>query len=290
MNDEKHTEKYCNRKLFPFEGHPFKVQDNEEMNALIESIQEQGILSPLIVRPKENTEDEYEIVSGHRRFRAAVKAGIKEVPALIVPLDRDAAAIAVVDSNLHREHILPSEKGFAYKLKMEALSRQGKRTDLTSGQIVPKSDDNRTTAQIGMDMGDSYKTVQRYIRLTNLIPPILDMVDEKRIAFTPAVELSYLLPEEQTMLVSEMEYNDCTPNLSQAQRLKALSIQGLFTKEQLSAIMSEEKSNQKERVKIPVERIRKYFPKDYTTTQMEEIIVKLCEAYHRKRLRDRDSR
>mgnify|MGYP000864973765 FL=1 len=277
-------------KLSPFEGHPFKVQDNEEMNALIESIREQGILSPLIVRPKENTEDEYEIVSGHRRFRAAVKAGIKEVPALIVPLDRAAAAIAVVDSNLHREHILPSEKGFAYKLKMEALSRQGKRTDLTSGQIVPKSDDNRTTAQIGMDMGDSYKTVQRYIRLTNLIPPILDMVDEKRIAFTPAVELSYLLPEEQTMLVSEMEYNDCTPNLSQAQRLKALSIQGLFTKEQLSAIMSEEKSNQKERVKIPVERIRKYFPKDYTTTQMEEIIVKLCEAYHRKRLRDRDSR
>lgn len=277
-------------KLSPFEGHPFKVQDNEERNALIESIREQGILSPLIVRPKENTEDEYEIVSGHRRFRAAVKAGIKEVPALIVPLDRDAAAIAVVDSNLHREHILPSEKGFAYKLKMEALSRQGKRTDLTSGQIVPKSDDNRTTAQIGMDMGDSYKTVQRYIRLTNLIPPILDMVDEKRIAFTPAVELSYLLPEEQTMLVSEMEYNDCTPNLSQAQRLKALSIQGLFTKEQLSAIMSEEKSNQKERVKIPVERIRKYFPKDYTTTQMEEIIVKLCEAYHRKRLRDRDSR
>lgn len=277
-------------KLSPFEGHPFKVQDNEEMNASIESIREQGILSPLIVRPKENTEDEYEIVSGHRRFRAAVKAGIKEVPALIVPLDRDAAAIAVVDSNLHREHILPSEKGFAYKLKMEALSRQGKRTDLTSGQIVPKSDDNRTTAQIGMDMGDSYKTVQRYIRLTNLIPPILDMVDEKRIAFTPAVELSYLLPEEQTMLVSEMEYNDCTPNLSQAQRLKALSIQGLFTKEQLSAIMSEEKSNQKERVKIPVERIRKYFPKDYTTTQMEEIIVKLCEAYHRKRLRDRDSR
>lgn len=277
-------------KLFPFEGHPFKVQDNEEMNALIESIQEQGILSPLIVRPKENTKDEYEIVSGHRRFRAAVKAGIKEVPALIFPIDRDAAAIAVVDSNLHREHILPSEKAFAYKLKMEALSRQGKRTDLTSGQIVPKSDDNRTTAQIGIDMGDSYKTVQRYTRLTNLIPPILDMVDEKRIAFTPAVELSYLLPEEQRMLLSEMEYSDCTPNLSQAQRLKALSMQGLFTKEQLSAIMSEEKANQKERVKIPVERIRKYFPKDYTTTQMEETIVKLCEEYHRKRLRDRDSR
>lgn len=271
-------------KLFPFEGHPFKVQDNEEMNALIESIQEQGILSPLIVRPKENTSDEYKIVSGHRRFRAAVKTGMKEVPALIVPIDRDAAAIAVVDSNLHREHILPSEKGFAYKLKMEALSRQGKRSDLTSDQVGPKL----TVEKISEN--DSATQVKRYIRLTNLIPPILDMVDEGRIAFTPAVELSYLQPEEQTMLLSEMEYNDCTPNLSQAQRLKALSVQGLFTKEQLSAIMSEEKANQKERVKIPVERIRKYFPKGYTTTQMEETIVKLCEAYHRKRLRDRDSR
>lgn len=274
-------------KLFPFEGHPFKVQDNEEMNALIESIQEQGILSPLIVRPKENTADEYEIVSGHRRFRAAVKAGIKEVPALIVPLDRDTAAIAVVDSNLHREHILPSEKAFAYKLKMEALSRQGKRSDLTSDQVGRKLE---TAEIIGQQADESKNQVRRYIRLTNLIPPILDMVDEKRIAFTPAVELSYLLPEEQIMLVSEMEYSDCTPNLSQAQRLKALSIQGLFTKEQLSAIMSEEKANQKERVKISAERIRKYFPKDYTTAQIEETIVKLCEAYHRKRLRDRDSR
>lgn len=173
---------------------------------------------------------------------------------------------------------------------MEALSRQGKRTDLTSGQIVLKSDDKRTTAQIGMDMGDSYITVQRYISLTNLIPSILDMIDDGRIAFTPAVELSYLLPEEQTMLLSEMKYSDCTPNLSQAQRLKALGIQGLFTKEQLSAIMNEEKANQKERVKIPVERIRKYFPKDYTTTQMDETIVILCEVYHRKRLLDRDSR
>lgn len=274
-------------KLFPFEGHPFKVQDNEEMNVLIESIQEQGILSPLIVRPKENTQDEYEIVSGHRRFRAAVKAGIKEVPALIVPLDRDAAAIAVVDSNLHREHILLSEKAFAYKLKMEALSRQGKRTDLTSDQVGRKLE---TAEIIGQQTDESKNQVRRYIRLTNLIPSILDMVDEKRIAFTPAVELSYLLPEEQTMLLSEMEYNDCTPNLSQAQRLKALSMKGLFTKEQLSAIMSEEKANQKERIKIPVDRIRKYFPSSYTTAQIEETIVKLCEAYHRKRLRDRDSR
>lgn len=274
-------------KLFPFEGHPFKVQDNEEMNALIESIQKQGILSPLIVRPKENTADEYEIVSGHRRFRAAVKAGIKEVPALIVPLDRDAAAIAVVDSNLHREHILPSEKAFAYKLKMEALSRQGKRTDLTSDQVGRKLE---TAEIIGQQTDESKNQVRRYIRLTNLIPSILDMVDEKRIAFTPAVELSYLLPEEQTMLLSEMEYNDCTPNLSQAQRLTALSMKGLFTKEQLSAIMSEEKANQKERIKIPVDRIRKYFPSSYTTAQIEETIVKLCEVYHRKHLRDRDSR
>lgn len=274
-------------KLFPFEGHPFKVQDNEEINALIESIQQQGILSPLIVRPKERTADEYEIVSGHRRFRAAIKAGIKEIPALIVPLDRDEAAIAVVDSNLHREHILPSEKAFAYKLKMEALSRQGKRTDLTSTQLVSKLWSNEI---IGQSTDESRETVRRYIRLTNLIPPILDMVDEKRIAFTPAVELSYLLPEEQTMLLSEMEYNDCTPNLSQAQRLKELSMQGLFTEERLSSVMSEEKANQKERVKIPAERIRKYFPKDYTTAQMEETIIKLCEAYHRKRLRDRDSR
>lgn len=271
-------------KLFPFEGHPFKVQDNEEMNALIESIQEQGILSPLIVRPKENTQDEYEIVSGHRRFRAAGKAGMKEIPALIVPLVRDEAAIAVVDSNLHREHILPSEKAFAYKLKMEALSRQGKRSDLTSDQVGPKL----TVEKISEN--DSATQVKRYIRLTNLIPPILDMVDEGRIAFTPAVEISYLLPEEQTMLLSEMEYNDCTPNLSQAQRLKELSMQGLFTAERLSSIMSEEKANQKERVKIPADRIRKYFPKDYTTAQIEETIVKLCEAYHRKRLRDRDSR
>ena len=212
---------------------------------------------------------------------------IKEVPALIVPLDRDAAAIAVVDSNLHREHILPSEKAFAYKLKAEAIKRYGK---FNLGQLVPDYDVTRTTAEIGQISGESYKTVQRYIRLTNLIPPILDMVDEKRIAFTPAVELSYLLHEEQTMLLSEMEYNDCTPNLSQAQRLKELSMQGLFTEERLSAIMSEEKANQKERVKISAERIRKYFPKDYTTAQIEETIVKLCEAFHRKRLRDRDSR
>lgn len=269
-------------KIYPFEGHPFKVQDNEEMNALIESIQEQGILSPLIVRPKENTQDEYEIVSGHRRFRAAVKAGIKEVPALIVRLDRDAAAIAVVDSNLHREHLLPSEKAFAYKLKMEALRHQGK----ALSQVATKSD---SAAEIGKASNESRDTVFRYIRLTNLIPPIMDMVDEGRIAFTPAVELSYLLPEEQWDLLSEIQYNDCTPNLSQAQRIKELSMQGFFTKERLSAIMCEEKANQKERLKIPVERVRKFFPKNYTTAQMEDEIIKMCEVRFRKRT-DRDAR
>ena len=269
-------------KIYPFEGHPFKVQDNEEMNALIESIQEQGILSPLIVRPKENTDDEYEIVSGHRRFRAAVKAGIKEVPALIVPLDRDEAAIAVVDSNLHREHLLPSEKAFAYKLKMEALRHQGK----ALSQVATKSD---SAAEIGKASNESRDTVFRYIRLTNLIPPILDMVDEGRIAFTPAVELSYLLPEEQRDLLSEIQYNDCTPNLSQAQRIKELSMQGFFSKERLSAIMCEEKANQKERLKIPVERVRKFFPKNYTTAQMEDEIIKMCEIRFRKRT-DRDAR
>ena len=270
--------------LHPFEGHPYKVQDNEEMNALIESIQGQGVLSPIIVRPKENTENKYEIISGHRRVRAATKAGMTEIPAIILPLDRDAAAIAVVDSNLHREHILPSEKAFAYKLKMEALSHQGKAINTPSRQVVGKLE----TADL-ISETESGRQVQRYMRLTNLITPILDMVDEGRIAFTPAVEISYLMLEEQQMLLSEMEYNDCTPNLSQAQRLKELSMQGKFTEERLSAIMGEEKANQKERVKIPVERIAKFFPKNYTTAQMEDEILKMCEARYRKRI-DRDSR
>ncbi len=286
MTNKNTTKNISIEKLFPFEGHPFKVQDNEEMECLAESIQQNGVLSPIIVRPKKTTPDEYKIISGHRRVMASRKAGITEIPAFIILLDRDEAAIAVVDSNLHREHILPSEKAFAYKLKAEALRHQGKRSDLTSEQVAPKL----ATEIIAESDNTSKDTVKRYIRLTNLITPILDIVDEKRIAFTPAVELSYLLPEEQTMLLSEMEYSDCTPNLSQAQRLKALSMQGLFTKEQLSDIMSEEKTNQKERVKIPADRIRKYFPKNYTTAQIEETIVKLCEAYHRKRLRDRDAR
>ena len=259
---------------------PFKVTLDTEMERLIESVAETGIIAPIIVRPAEN--GKYEIVSGHRRKYACEYLGIKSVPTIIKELDRNEAVIFLVDSNLQRENILPSEKAFAYKMKLEALKHQGK----TSVQVEQKL--SRTI--VAESCGVSDAQIQRYIRLTNLIPSILDMVDEKRIAFTPAVELSYLLPEEQTMLLSEMEYNDCTPNLSQAQRIKDLSMQGLFTGERLSAIMSEEKANQKERVKIPADRIRKYFPKDYTTAQIEETIIKLCEAYHRKRLRDRDFR
>lgn len=275
-------------KLFPFEGHPFKVQDNEEMNALIESVQEQGILSPLIVRPKENTADEYEIISGHRRFRAAVKAGIKEVPAIIVPLDRDAAAIAVVDSNLHREHILPSEKAFAYKLKMEVLSRQGKRTDLTSDQVGRKLE---TAEIIGQQADESKNQVRRYIRLTNLIPPILDMVDEGRIAFTPAVELSYLNHIEQTDLLTEIQISDATPNLSQSQRLRAISAKDGLTPEIIAEIICEEKANQREMFKLPMEQLRKYVPKA-NPKQMQDFVIKALDHYTRylQRQRERDSR
>ena len=273
-------------KLRPFEGHPFKVKDDEEMNVLIESIQTTGILSPLIVRPIENT-DAYEVISGHRRLHAAQKAGITEVPALVVSLDRDAAAIVLVDSNLHREHILPSEKALAYKMKADAMNHKGWRTDLTSGQVVPKSDDNRTTAQIGADTGDSYKTVQRYIRLTNLIPEILQYVDDGRISFTPAVELSYLNEQEQYDLLEQMELNDCTPSLSQACRFKKMSQEDGLTPEVIAAVMSEEKANQREMFKVPMERIRQYVP-NANAKQAEEFVLKACEHYRRYLIRQRD--
>ena len=272
-------------KLRAFENHPYKVQDNEEMDALAESIKEHGIVSPVIVRPLENTKDEYEIISGHRRVMASKKAGISEVPALVVSLDRDAAAIVLVDSNLHREHILPSEKAFAYKMKADAMNHKGWRTDLTSGQVVPKSDDNRTTAQIGADTGDSYKTVQRYIRLTNLIPEILQYVDDGRISFTPAVELSYLNEVEQQDLLEQIEENDCTPSLSQACRFKKISQAEGLTPEVIAEIMSEDKANQKERIKISTEKLRKYFPKNYTVQQIEDEIIKLCEKNYRMKQR-----
>ena len=269
-------------KLRPFEGHPFKVKDDDEMNTLIESIQKTGILSPLIVRPIENT-DEYEVISGHRRLHAAVKAGITEVPALVVSLDRDAAAIVLVDSNLHREHILPSEKAFAYKMKEEALAHKGYRTDLTSVQVAPKL----ATEQIAEDAGTSKNTIKRYIRLTNLIPEILQYVDDGRIAFTPAVELSYLNEQEQYDLLEQMELNDCTPSLSQACRFKKMSAEQGLTPEIIAAVMSEEKANQREMFKVPMERIRQYIP-NANAKQAEDFVLKACEHYRKFLIRQRN--
>lgn len=275
-------------RLKPFENHPYKVVENEEMNNLTQSINENGILSPIIVRPIEN--GEYEIISGHRRLFAGKQAGLTKIPAMVCEMDRDTAAVTLIDSNLHRENILPSEKAYAYKLKAEALSHQGKRTDLTSGQFVPKSDDNRTSAEIGEPYGESYKTVQRYIRLTNLHPKLLEYVDEGRIAFTPAVELSYLNDIEQQDLIEIIESEDCTPSLSQAVRMKKLSQQGLLADDKILEIMSEEKANQKERIKTPTERVRKFFPKSYSNTQIEEVIIKLCEAHYKRKHRDEPER
>ena len=269
-------------KLHPFENHPYKVQDNEEMDALAESIKVHGVVSPIIVRPLENTTDEYEIISGHRRVMASRKAGITEVPALVVSLDRDAAAIVLVDSNLHREHILHSEKAFAYKMKLEAMKHQGWRSDLTSPQVVAKS---RTTEMVGADTGDSHEQVRRYIRLTNLIPEILQYVDDGRISFTPAVELSYLNEVEQQDLLEQIEENDCTPSLSQACRFKKISQAEGLTPEVIAEIMSEDKANQKERIKISTEKLRKYFPKNYTVQQIEDEIIKLCEKNYRMKQR-----
>ena len=272
-------------KLYPFEGHPYKVLDNEEMETLTESVHNEGILSPLIVRPLEGT-DEYEVISGHRRLHAAQRAGLSEVPALVYEISREEAAIMLVDSNLHREHILPSEKAFAYKLKADALNHRGERTDLTSGQVGPKL---RSDEMIAEESGESRKQVQRYIRLTYLIPELLQLVDDSKIALTPAVELSYLPEKAQTYLLEEMRRNDCTPSLSQAVRLKKEYQAKALTVPKLRSIMGEEKANQKERIRIPMERVRKYFPRSYTTAQMEDEIVRLCEAQFRKRS-ERDAR
>lgn len=263
-------------KLHPFDNNPYQVRDDAEMDALLESIQESGILTPLIVRPIEDT-DEYEVISGHRRLHAAQKAGITEVPALIYILDRDAAAIAVVDSNLHREHILPSEKAFAYKLKMEALSHQGKRTDLTSDQVGPKL----TVATISET--DSASQVKRYIRLTYLISEFLEKMDNNEIALSVGVELSYLDDSSQREVLEQCAINDCTPSYSQAWRMHKADREGALTKAVIQTIMSEEKANQKARLKIPMERIRKYFPQSYTAAQIEDAVVKLCERDFRRR-------
>ncbi len=260
-------------KLRSFAGHPFKVKDDAEMNALIESIQTQGILSPLIIRPIENTE-EYEVISGHRRLHAAQKAGITEVPALIYALDRDAAAIAVVDSNLHREHILPSEKAFAYRLKMEALSHQG-----TSRQLGEKW----SVSQISESANESERQIHRYIRLTYLIQEFLEKMDNNEIALSVGVELSFLDEQSQREVLEQCAINDCTPSYSQAWRMHKADREGTLTKAVIQAIMSEEKANQKARLKIPMDRIRKYFPQSYTTAQIEDAVVKLCERDYRRR-------
>ena len=260
-------------KLRPFAGHPFKVKDDAEMNTLIESIQTQGVLSPLIVRPIENT-DEYELISGHRRLHAAQKAGITEVSALIYALDRDAAVIAVVDSNLHREHILPSEKAFAYKLKMEALSHQG-----TSRQLGEKW----SVSQISESANESERQIHRYIRLTYLIPEFLEKMDQGEIALSVGVELSFLDESIQREVLEQCAINDCTPSYSQAWRMHKAEREGTLTTAVIQSIMSEEKANQKARLKIPMERIRKFSPQSYTAAQIEDAVVKLCERDYRRR-------
>ena len=266
-------------KLHPFDGHPFKVKDDDEMNTLIKSIQAQGILSPLIVRPVENT-DEYEVISGHRRLHAAVKAGITEVPALIYALDRDSAAIAVVDSNLHREHVLPSEKAFAYRMKLEAMSRQGHRSDLTSDQLGRKLE---TAEIIAQQSDDSKSQVRRYIRLTYLISEFLEKMDNGEIALSVGVELSFLSEQSQREVLEQCAVNDCTPSYSKAWRMHKADREGQLDSYAIMRIMSEEKANQRETVKIPMERIRKYFPQSYTVAQIEDAVVKLCERDYRRR-------
>ena len=273
-------------KLRTFEGHPFKVLDDEDMNNLTESIRQQGIISPLIVRAIEST-DEYEVISGHRRLHAAVKAGLSEVPALIYPLDRSEAMIAVVDSNLHRERLLPSEKAFAYKMKMDAMKAQGRRTDLTLSQLATKSD---TAAEIGKSQNESRDQVFRYIRLTYLIPELLDKVDEGIVALSPAVELSYLSKEQQKILLDAMSLNDCTPSHTQSIRMKKQAQQNTLSSDSIYEIMSEEKGNQTERISFKVQDLKGFFPKNFTQKQMTDTILKLLYEYNRKLERSRRSR
>ena len=270
--------KISTAKLHPFPAHPFKVQDDEDMEQLTQSIQSQGVLTPLVIRPLEN--GEYEVSSGHRRLHACRKAGIQTVPALVYAINRDAAAIALVDSNLHRERILPSEKAFAYKLKMEALSHQG-----TSSQPGTKL---RTDELIAQQSGESRNQVQRYIRLTNLVPGILEKVDEGKIALTPAVDLSYLTEAEQKDLLETMESEDCTPSLSQAIQMKQLSQAGKLDMDTIFGILTQPKANQREKISFRTDEVRKFFPKNYTPAQMQEVILKLLGEYQRKRQRSQE--
>ena len=271
--------------LYPFPDNPFHVAEDETLSELAESIKEFGIVTPIITRPKEDGNG-YEVIAGQRRVRASELAGINTVPAFVLPLDRDRAIITLVDSNLQRENILPSERAFAYKMKSEAMKRQGFRTDLTSSQVVTKL---RTDDKVAQGFGVGRMTVQRFIRLTELIPPILRMVDEGKIALTPAVELSFLKKDEQENLFATLESEEATPSLSQAQRMKSLSQSGRLDMDTIFAIMTEEKGNQKETLKINTSKLKKYFPKNTTPKQMEETIIKLLER-ELQRKRGRDSR
>lgn len=272
------------RELVPFKNHPFKVLDDESMLRTTESIAEYGVLTPLIARPLDH--GGYEIISGHRRAHAAELAGLSEVPVLVRDMDDDAATVLMVDSNLQRENILPSERAFAYKMKLEAMKHQGSRSDLTLGQVVPKF--KRSTEAIAEGTGESYKQVQRYIRLTNLVPDLLDLVDCKQISFNPAVELSYLSPEEQETFLQAMDEVQAAPSLSQAQRLKKLAQEGNFTMDAAREIMNEVKKGDLERVTFRNEQLRKYFPRSYTAQQMQDTIIKLLDQWQKKKSREHE--
>ena len=269
--------------LDDFPEHPFRVRDDEEMAKLAESVREHGVLNPVIVRPKED--GRFEILSGHRRRRACELAGVAELPAIVREMSRDEAIVFMVDSNLQREEILPSEKAFSYKMKMEALNRQGKRTDLTSTPLVSKS---RTNELVGEASGESREQVRRYIRLTELLPEILDMVDERQMAFRPAVEVSYLTKEEQADLLETMRSEACTPSLTQAIRMKQLSAAGELDMEKIFALLTEEKPNQTAVLKLPEERVSRYWPKDFTPRQKEDLLVELLEKWYRQRQREKE--
>ena len=270
--------------LFPFKNHPFKVLDDESMQRTVESVEQYGVLSPLIARPR--PEGGYEIISGHRRQHAAQLAGLETLPVIVRNMDDDAAVLLMVDSNLQRENILPSERAFAYKMKLEAIKNQGARSDLTSGQIVQKS--KLSIERVAEDAGEGYKTVQRFIRLTNLIPELLDMVDEKKLAFNPAVELSYLDTNQQRDFLEAMNDTQNAPSLSQAQRLKKLAQEGHFSYDVAFAVMGEEKKDELDKVVIKNDTLRKYFPRSYTPKQMEDTIIKLLEQWQRKQQRQNE--
>ena len=270
--------------LFPFKNHPFKVLDDESMQRTVESVEQYGVLSPLIARPR--PEGGYEIISGHRRQHAAQLAGLDALPVIVRNMDDDAAVLLMVDSNLQRENILPSERAFAYKMKLEAIKNQGARSDLTSGQIVQKS--KLSIERVAEDAGEGYKTVQRFIRLTNLVPELLDMVDEKKIAFNPAVELSYLDEAQQRDFLEAMNDTQNAPSLSQAQRLKKLAQEGHFSYDVAFAVMGEEKKDELDKVVIKNDTLRKYFPRSYTPKQMEDTIIKLLDQWQRKQQRQNE--